>query len=402
MSKRRRRARGPACPTVELTRRLERTLRQGHPWVWRDAVELAGAEVGSIVDLVDRKENFVARGFVDAGPIGFRVLSLRAQDWIDADFVGQRVRDALSLRDAVIDDETDGFRLLHGEGDRLPGVVCDIYGAYAVLRFDGEGPARALRAWVVDALRNTLSERGVDNLLLRSGRRGTSVLEELWGAAPPGRIVMREHGMKLLVDIVHGQKTGMFLDHRPSRYQVRKWARGRSVLNLFGYTGGFSIAAGMGGASSRVVTVDQAGAALALAADSWALNGIDEGVIHECVRADVFAYLDQVKAAGGRFGLVVSDPPSFAPRESAVGAALASYQKIHEACLEVLEAGGIFFAASCSSHVRRDAFEQTVLEAARVKRRSLQLLGRFGAGPDHPRLPAFVEGDYLKTFAVMA
>ncbi|MEM1033352.1 MAG: class I SAM-dependent rRNA methyltransferase [Myxococcota bacterium] len=382
-------------PTVTLGRKLERVLRQGHPWIWREALPHLDAPVGTAVAVLAPDGTFVARGVVDDGPIGVRVFSLAPRERIDSALFARRIARAAALRDRVIDPAvTDAYRLLHGEGDGLPGHVCDVYGPCAVMRFDGGGAA----AWaevVRDALVPTLRRRGVETLVVRRGRRHERTLEVAFGPAPPDRHRVREHGMNMWVDVMHGQKTGLFLDHRPSRRRLRELSAGQSVLNLYGYTGAFSTAAGLGGAA-RVVTVDVAGGALALAQHAWADNGLDPAR-HETRIADVPRYLAENDAC---FDIIVADPPSFAPRASAVPAALAAYERLHAACLDRLRPGGLYLAASCSSHVPRDTFDATVFAAARRRRRPLQVLGKWGAGEDHPRLPAFVEGDYLKALLV--
>ena len=386
-------------PVVRLARKLERVLRQGHPWVWRDALVDLSAPAGTVVTVVDAKGGFVARGIADDGPIGVRVLTCNPREQVDAALFARRIVLADDLRQRGVGEDTDTLRLLHGEGDRLPGVVCDLYGRCAVLRFDGAGAA----AWqdvVIESLKPILHRRGVSTLLVRSGRGHQSVSECAFGDPPEGPFEVRELGMRLLVDVIHGQKTGLFLDHRPSRLRVRQLARGLEVLNLYGYTGAFSIAAGLGGATA-VDTVDLAAPALELAEASWALNELPAAA-HRCHAADVPQYLDRALAKGARWNLIIADPPSFAPRESAVEAALGAYRKLHTSCLSLLEPGGLYLAASCSSHVRRETFEQTVLEAAGKLRRPLQLLDSWSAGTDHPRLPAFPEGDYLKAVLVRA
>lgn len=377
---------------ARLRKRLERVIRQGHPWIWRDALEDLRARPGEIVTVTDRRGRFVARGVGDEGPIGVRVWTTRDEP-MDAGLVARRVRQASALRDRVVPPETDCYRLLHGEGDRTPGMVCDVYGAHAVLRFDGAG-APAWRDAVVAALEEVLRPRGVHTLLLRSGRQEERQVSVIFGELPADLVEVREHGMRMPADLVAGQKTGLFLDHRESRRRVREIARDARVLNLYGYTGGFSVAAGLGGAS-QVDTVDVAPRAIELSKDAWARNGLASAHHAGHVR-DVPEYLDEVTRAGAAWDLVVSDPPSFAPRESAVPQALESYRKLHAGCLRLLPPGGLLLAASCSSHVRRDAFEETLLEAGREARVVLQILERSGGAADHPRLAAFPEGDYLK------
>jgi 23S rRNA (cytosine1962-C5)-methyltransferase len=206
--------------------------------------------------------------------------------------------------------------------------------------------------------------------------------------------------MRLDADVMRGQKTGLFLDHRESRRRVRDLARGLTVLNLYGYTGGFSIAAALGGAE-RVDTVDRAAPALELAEKSWEKNSLDAARqrVHE---ADALAFLEGARGRGQRWGLVIADPPSFAPNEASLPAALSQYRKLHALALSVLVDGGLYLGASCSSHVRREVFMDTLLSGAGDARRSLQLLDAWGAPGDHPRLPAFPEGDYLKVVLTRA
>jgi 23S rRNA (cytosine1962-C5)-methyltransferase len=386
-------------PVLLLRKKLERSIAQGHPWLWRDALSAHDLPPGTVVDVHDKRGTFVARGLTDGGPIGVRVWTTDASVALNGGLFAKRFEDALALRTRVTPSETTGIRLLHGEGDRTPGVVCDVYGSFAVLKLDGEGIA-AWRDTVLDALTAPLARLGVQTLLLRSGRREDARCEAVWGEAPDGPVAFKERGMTLWVDVVHGQKTGMFLDHRESRYRVREWSREARVLNLFGYTGGFSISAGLGGAR-HVDTVDLAGPALLLADRGWESNGLDP-TKHKSHRADAFVFLDQAAARRATWDVIIADPPSFAPSEDALEAALASYRKLHAACLTVLGKGGLYLGASCSSHVRRDAFDETILGGAARARRTLQLLDSWGAASDHPRLPAFPEGDYLKSTLVRA
>jgi 23S rRNA (cytosine1962-C5)-methyltransferase len=387
-------------PTFQLRKPLDRVIRDGHPWVYRDAVT-GSAAPGAVVRLVDARGAFVARGIADAGPIAMRVFTTR-DEALSPSLLAARVARAAELRVRLVPPDTTAYRLLHGEGDRLPGLVCDVYGSFATLKTDGAGAA-AWRDAAADALRPVLDARGVHTLLARAGgragpepvlREGSAKATVLYGPPPPARLEVREHGTTLLVDLLHGQKTGLFLDQRESRAYVRRIARGQRVLNLYAYTGGFSVAAGLGGAAS-VETVDVAPGAIALAEATWAANGLD-ATRHRTRAADVPAHLAELARARARFDLVIADPPSFAPSEESLQGALRSYRALHAASLALLAPGGYYLAGSCSSHVDRSAFAATVLEAARRAKRSLQLLDAWGAPPDHPRLAAFPEGDYLK------
>lgn len=393
----------PANPAVFTLRKpLERALRDGHPWVYRDAVS-GSASPGSITTLVDSRGAFVARGVADDGPIALRVFTLR-DELLSEGLIAARIAHAAELRRRVVAAGTDAFRLVHGEGDRMPGFVCDVYGRFAVLKTDGAG-ALALRDTVVSALRPILAATGVDTLLLRASGRArrdrVSMAAEApkttlaFGTPPPDKpISVREHGMTLLVDLMHGQKTGLFLDQRESRARVRALAAGMRVLNLYAYTGGFSVAAGLGGAL-HVESVDVAPGAIALADQTWAANALAADR-HVATVADVSHHLAARAAERSRYDLVIADPPSFAPREDLVMTALTSYRALHTAALGLVSAGGFYLAASCSSHVDAEAFGATVIDGARRARRTLQVVDAWGPPADHPRLPAFPEGDYLK------
>jgi 23S rRNA (cytosine1962-C5)-methyltransferase len=374
--------------TAVLRKNLGRVLRAGHPWVYRDALQPFEAKPGAVVTVRDERKRFLARGIADAGPIAARLWTTRDEP-VDPAFVARRVRDAVRLRRRLTPPDTDAVRLLHGEGDRLGGLQCDRYGEVGVLRVDGAGA----EAWWEPAAEALVREARLSALLLKRGRRGATRVEVVRGEVPDAPLEVHEHGMRLLVDVHRGQKTGLFLDHRESRRAVRRLAEGMRVLNLYGYTGGFSVAAALGGARS-VETVDVAEGALALARRSFGLNGLAPG-LHETVCEDVPRFLERAAGARRRWDLVVSDPPSFAPNRKSRPKALRAYRALHRSCLRALSDGGLYLAASCSSHVGRDAFEQTLADGAEKAGAVLQILGRWGAAPDHPRLLGFPEGDYL-------
>jgi 23S rRNA (cytosine1962-C5)-methyltransferase len=373
---------------------------RGHPWVWRDAVEkgIEEAVAGEQVQVISHEGSAVGRGLVDGdSPIGIRMWTHGTAP-IDGDLFRRRLGAAVALRRTLLGDDTDAYRLLHGEGDRMPGFVVDRYAAVAVLRTDGEGAA-ARQADLVEALRPVLSSIGVATLVHRQRRRdGSRELQVLSGPAPADSLVVREHGVTFVVDVTHGQKTGAFLDHRENRRRVGQLSRGRRVLNLFSYTGGFSVHALLGGAR-HVTNVDVAAAAHATAQESFRLAGLDPRA-HAFVVADAQGFLVSAAARGERWDLIVSDPPSFAPSERARSGALSAYRALHRACVRVLGEGGILCAASCSSHVDATAFLSTLDDAA-LGGRPLVVAELHGAGADHPTTACFPEGRYLK-FALLA
>lgn len=385
-------------PQVRLRKALERSVRSGHPWLFRDALEPFSVEPGAQVRVLDRAGKPLAVGLADVGPIAVRVFATRDRP-VDEALFAERVAEAFALRARLLPSDTDAYRLLHGEGDGLPGFTCDRYGASAVLKLDGDA-ANVHCASLVAVLQRALPELGVTSLIVRTGRKQQREAEVVWGAAPERELCVHEHGMRLWTNLYEGQKTGLFLDHRETRLGIRRLARGLSVLNLYGYTGGFSVAAGLG-AATHVTTVDVAKPALALAERSFRDNGLDPGT-HRAVAQDALEYLEAAAKRGERFECVIADPPNFAPRKDAVDKALAAYEALHAAALRVLAPWGYYLAASCSSHVDRSAFEESVRRGAAHARRRLQVLERSSAPFDHPRLLAFPEGDYLKVLLLRA
>ena len=377
---------------VRLLKPLRRALRRGHPWVYRDALARISVSPGTVVTVVDDRDRFIARGWADEGPIAVRVLTTRDEP-VDADLLGRRIQAAARLRDTVVPAETDAYRLIHGEGDRMPGLVCDVYGAFATLSLDGAA-ATSHRDQLVEVLYPVLEARGVRGLVARTGRRIHQRREVVWGEAPPPQVLVREGGMVMCADLLEGQKTGLFLDHRLGRRLARRIAPELRVLDLYANVGGFSAAAGLGGATA-VVTVDSAPAAIEGAARTWRKNGLDASR-QTCVVADVQTFVQAQAEAGHRFDLIIADPPSFAPSHAARAKALRAYTRLHQSCITLLAPGGYYLGASCSSHVDRIDFEATLVEGADKARRNVQLLERWGPPPDHPRLLGFPEGDYLK------
>jgi len=381
--------------TIRLVRTAALAVKRGHPWVYREGVARPprGLATGATVELADEEGAPLGRGLWDAGsPIAVRVFDRAAGGALSGAALGARVMAAVARRDGRFDAETTAYRLCNGEGDRVPGLVLDRYGDVAVVRLDTEAWGPHLDA-VLAAIEGPLAARGVRSIGLRVAGEEKK-LRPVAGPEPPDRLLVRERGMAMEVDLGHGQKTGAFLDQRENRARVRALARGRGrALNLFSYAGGFSIAAALGGAE-QVTSVDVAAAAHATAQRSFRANGVDP-TAHPFVSADVFAFLDQARARGDRFDLIISDPPSFAPSERARPRALTAYRRLHAAAAAVLSGGGVLCASSCSSHVSAEDFVATLDDAA-LGRGDLCLRELHGQAEDHPTLPAWPEGRYLK------
>jgi len=386
---------------LRLQKDLARHLRAGHPWVFRRAIEKApkGLAAGAIVDVTD-DGRFVARGYYDPhSAISVRILTREPAEEIDAAFWRRRIARALALRTELVRDTT-GWRMVHGESDGLPGVVADRYGAFAVVKLYSAG-LTPHRGAIVEALRG--EAEGLAGVFGRDeiprdddeDEGGAPAGRVLWGAEPPERIEIEEHGMRLLVDVRKGQKTGHFLDQRENRRMVRELARGRpEALNLFSYTGGFSVGAALGGAR-HVVSVDVDRDAIALARENFRANGLD-AADHAFAAEDVFEILARYKREGRRFDLVVCDPPAFAKSQKAVESAIAGYASLNRAALAALAPGGLLVTASCSARVSAEQFTDAVKEAAFKARVDLQLVGETRQPADHPVALQFREGRYLK------
>jgi 23S rRNA (cytosine1962-C5)-methyltransferase len=372
-------------PSVRLRKDLARSIKRGHPWIYRDALatppELPN---GSVVDVLGKDGRWVATGFWDrSSPIAVRVLA--TSRGLDAAMVVRErlaaaARRRLERLDLV---RTNAFRWVHGEADGLPGVHVDVYGDAATVRFDGAG-ARAFYADFAALLQSEPSI-GVRRVIDREARGGAA-----------DELEVRENGLIFGVDLAHGQKGGLFLDQRENRAEVGARAAGRRVLNLFGYTGGFSLYAAAGGAA-RTDTVDVARPAVAAARRNFERNALPVGAdVAGFHAADAFEFLAQAAKRGERFGLVISDPPSFAKSRASVATALAAYRRLHTLVAAVVAPGGLWFAASCSSQVGRKEFLTTVEAGARAAGRRFELESMRGAGFDHPVISAFPEGEYLK------
>jgi 23S rRNA (cytosine1962-C5)-methyltransferase len=382
--------------TVTLRKNLGRSIASGHPWLYADAIEARpGTPTGSLVEVVERRGRPLAKGLYDAeSPIAVRFWPPPREARLDAALVARRIEQAWALRRACIDLEaTDAIRLLHGEGDRMPGVVCDLFGDTAVIRLDTESVRRFLPV-IVASLRRALPHvtRVIERTADKHAEERATVLE---GPPLDGPILVREAGMVLEADPLRGHKTGYYVDQRDNRRRVREIAAGKRVLNLFAYTGGFSVAAGLGGAA-HVTTVDIAAPALDAARRNLAHNGLDPAA-HALVAADAFDWLE---ASQDSWDLVVLDPPSMAPSAAALERALAAYRRVNELALRRVAKGGLLLTASCSSHVSEAHLVEVVRDAARAANRPTRILEHRGAGPDHPVLPAFPEGRYLSALLV--
>ena len=376
-------------PILTLSGDLEPALRSGHPWVYRNHLPRHTLRTGAWVRVQAGKAEAYGL-YDDDGVVALRLFGHVSGQGAPGELnirelISRRVEEALTLRENVSSPDTDSYRLLYGEGDFLPGITVDRYGRYAALRTYAES-VKTLVPEVVRAL-NHLKLRGVVT-------KTAEGLEALRGELPPPELTVRENGLKLLANLYSGQKTGLFLDHRDNRRTLGHLSAGKRVLNLFSYTGAFSLYAVRGGASN-VTSVDIAPAATEDARRNFALNGFDPDA-HTFVSADVFTLLADLTAKGERFDVVVLDPPSFAKNKNSRHAALRAYGKLNAQAFRCVTPGGLLATASCTSQVSPEAFREVLRDAAATAGVRAQIVHEAGHAPDHPVPVSFPEGRYLK------
>ncbi|HEY7782377.1 MAG TPA: class I SAM-dependent rRNA methyltransferase [Ktedonobacterales bacterium] len=391
----------PTYPVVRLKPGRERPILSGHPWIFSGALQSIPPDLapGAIVDAVSARDEFTARGYLNAGnSLALRVLSLDPAEAIDAAFFERRVREAASLRAALARQDTNAYRLIHAEGDFLPGLVVDRYDRWLVAQIHTAG-MEAQRDLAAAALRRVVEPEGilVRNDLGARGREGLPVgaPEVLWGGVPE-RVTIREAGVAYLVDPYHGQKTGFFLDQRDKRARVAECAVGaRSLLNCFAYTGGFALAALAANAALVTTNVDASKSALELARANFQLNGHDPDA-HEFADEDVGAFLKARVEAGTTYDIVVVDPPAYAKSLESKNRALYGYEQLNALAGRVVAPGGFLLTCSCSGAVTMPEFEAAVHGALLRIRRRAQVVETFTVSLDHPTLLGFPEDRYLK------
>ncbi|MBO7312662.1 MAG: class I SAM-dependent rRNA methyltransferase [Alistipes sp.] len=392
--------------TVHLRRGKEESLLRNHPWVFSGAIERisengAPLSEGDMVDVVTKQGDFIAKGHWQIGSIAVRVLSFEQED-IDQAWWNRRISEAKGVREALgltDNNDTTCYRLVHGEGDLLPGLVIDIYERTAVVQCHSVGMYRSREA-IAEALRaaygnelEAIYDKSAQTLPFKADLG--AVDGYLWGSNAQNDNIVLENGLKFKVNWVEGQKTGFFIDQRVNRDLVRQYSKGRKVLNTFCYTGGFSVAALAGGAK-KVVSIDLSERAVKLADENVKLNFGDEAP-HEAIACNAVEYLKDIDSD---YDLIILDPPAFAKHHKVLGNALQGYKKINARALEKIRPGGILFTFSCSQAVSRDLFRTTIFTAAAIAKRKVRIIGQLTQPADHPINIYHPEGEYLKGLVV--
>lgn len=390
-------------PQIYLRKGKEESLLRRHPWIFSGAIDHIQAEEesdfaeGALVEVYTRQGDFMALGHYQIGSIAVRVLTF-AQEPIDAAWWRARIRSACEVRRTlglIGNAATTCYRLVHGEGDSLPGLVIDIYGTTAVVQCHSVGMYRS-RMQIAEALREVYGERlaavydkSSQTVPYKAGLN--AVDGYLMGKVATPTQEVSENGHRFLVNWEEGQKTGFFLDQRCNRELVERYAAGRTVLNTFCYTGGFSVYAAAGGAK-EVCSVDASERAVQLADENMRLN-FGDSFPHTTLACDAVEYLKQI---GDRYDLIILDPPAFAKHHKVLGNAMQGYKRLNARALSQIRPGGILFTFSCSQAVTKELFRTTVFSAAAIAGRNVRILHQLAQPADHPINIYHPEGEYLK------
>ena len=388
-----------------LAKGREKSLLRRHPWVFSGAVHRVEgkANSGETIDIVDSQGKWLARGaYSPSSQIRARVWTFKQDEDIDMEFFIRRLQQAQNWRDYIAKrDGLDGYRLIAGESDCLPGITIDRFQNFLVLQLLSAG-AEYQRAPLIAALQHCYPECAIwdrSDVAVRK-KEGLELTQgHVVGDEPPALLPIQEHGMSLLVDIKEGHKTGFYLDQRDSRLAARNYAAGRDVLNCFSYTGAFAVSALMGGCS-KVTNVDTSQAALDVARQNVELNKLDLSKA-EFVREDVFQLLRKYRTEGQQFDMIVMDPPKFVENKNQLASACRGYKDINMLALQLLRPGGILLSFSCSGLLPTDLFQKILADAALDAGREIQFVEQFRQAADHPVNGAYPEGLYLKGFACL-
>lgn len=383
---------------VLLKKGKEESLQRFHPWIFSGAIaSIEGdPEEGDVVDVYTSAGEWIAVGHIQVGSIAVRVLSFRHID-IDRSFWKERIANALDVRRKLgLTDRTDHtiYRLVHGEGDGLPGLVVDIYGHTAVIQAHSIGmhfSRNDIASAILDVMGDTISAvyYKSETTLPYKARIDRTDCYLTGGPMPDDQLL--EYGMKMPVDWFNGQKTGLFIDQRENRALLEKMSEGRTVLNMFCYTGGFSLAALRGGAR-LVHSVDSSARAIELTKQGVENNFPGE-TRHDAFAEDAFRYLDGMKPI---YDLIVLDPPAFAKHKDALKHALLGYRRLNEKAFSKIRPGGLLFTFSCSQVVTKEQFRTAVFTAAALAGRNVRILYQMHQPADHPINIFHPEGEYLK------
>lgn len=386
----------PARIAVKLNKTGQRSIKQGHPWVFDQAIEKIseGARSGDLAIIFDNHtDKLLGVGYIDMGsPIRIKMLGLGAIQ-INSDFFKSRLKDAYQLRKPLLKTQTNAYRLVFGENDGFPGLIVDIYNRVVVVKLYSAIWFQHL-GWLPEYLCELTKANTVVLRLSRNLQKTAAHYKEgqlLFGSLTDSRVAFLEHGLKFFADVLKGHKTGYFLDHRHNRKMVGSLALGKRVLDVFAYAGGFSVHALAGGAQS-VTSVDLSSQALEVARQNAAANP-HKGA-HICLQGDAFELLDKLNGDGQHFDIVVVDPPAFAKQQADISKAKNAYRRLVNLAAPLVSTGGMLVMASCSSRISAASFFNLVAQTLKESGYSYELWKQTAHDLDHPI--GFAEGAYLK------
>lgn len=383
--------------SVILKRGKEESLQRFHPWIFSGAIQRIDGkpEEGDVVTVYTNDHRFIARGHVQVGSIAVRVLTFN-DETIDQAFWNKRIATAYDLRERTgisSREDNNTYRLVHGEGDNLPGLIIDIYGDTAVMQAHSVG-MHVSRMQIADALKEVLGDK-IKNIYYKSDTTlpYKADINKDNGYIMGGNAsnISTEYGLKFHIDWLRGQKTGFFVDQRENRSLLEKYAKGRKLLNMFCYTGGFSIYALRGGAEI-VHSVDSSSKAIDLTNANVEIN-FPGDKRHTAYAEDAFDFLDRM---GNNYNLIILDPPAFAKHRDSLRNALIGYRRLNAKAIEKIQPGGILFTFSCSQVVSKENFRTAVFTAAAMAKRNVRILHQLTQPADHPVNIYHPEGEYLK------
>jgi 23S rRNA (cytosine1962-C5)-methyltransferase len=384
-----------AAGVLVLRKNQDRRVRSGHPWIFSNEVgELRGDPAdGALVDVCDVRGAFLGRAYYNHSSLICARILTRGRDEIDLGFFKRRIERAVRMRERMMPGES-ALRLVYGEADQLPGLVVDRYGDWLsvqILTLGMEVRAELVRAALEDLQGVRGAVRVADSPLRKL--EGLPLSREVWWGDVPDRVELEVDGFQVEADLVHGQKTGLFLDQRLNRRRAAQWAKGRRALDLFSYQGEWALHLARAGAT-RVHAVDSSEPALAAARRNAERNGLSDRIEFEC--GSVFDTLRGLERARERFGLVVLDPPALIKTRRTLAAGARAYRELNRLAMSLLEEDGVLVTCSCSHHLDDVLFRQVLLESARAAHRPFRVLDWAGEPPDHPQLLAVPETHYLK------
>ena len=378
----------------------DQSPRRFHPWIFSGAIKkiYGNPSEGDLVDVYDNKDEFLAVGHYQPGSIAVRIISFKNVN-PDTDFFRARIKSAIEYRKSIglaHNDHTNVYRLIHAEGDDMPGLIIDYYNGVAVMQMHSVGMYR-LRKDFAEILKELLGDqlkavfdKSEGTIPFMSGIK--VVNEFLYGDSDP--VTVSENGFKFKIDWTTGQKTGFFIDQRENRKLLAEYSEGKSVLNMFGYTGGFSVYAMKN--ASLVHTVDSSASAIDMADENIKVNFSDDSR-HRSFKTDAFEFLNDIK---DKYDLIILDPPAFAKHNNVLANALQGYKRLNMKAIEQIRPGGIIFTFSCSQVVTRENFRKSVFAAAANTGRRVRILHQMSQPPDHPVNIYHPESEYLKGLVI--